>query len=94
MSAQYDDFAKLFYFASVGQVLITLDASDDCSPEINVRISSRYGLTPQITMSGWSEYIDWNWDIAEQKFESIDEDEALKIATEIANTVDDMMKDY
>jgi hypothetical protein len=92
MNKQYEDFAKIFRFESVGQVLFTLDTDDDDFPEINVRIASRHGLVPEIRMSGWSKDVDECWDIAEKKFVSIDQDEALRIATEIANTVDDMMK--
>jgi hypothetical protein len=72
--------------------LFTLDTDDEGFPEINVRIAPRHGLVPEIRMSGWSKDIDECWDVADKKFTSIDETEALRIATEIANIVDDVMK--
>lgn len=71
MTAKHDkkNFAKLFEFDDLGQVLFTLSSGDD-GPEISYRISSVHNVELCIKLSGYGDNED-GWNRADQVFNSI-----------------------
>ena len=93
MTAKHDkkNFAKLFEFDDLGQVLLTLQIGDD-GPEITYRIAGMLGVEPSVTFSGYSDNED-GWAKAEKYFEILTEPDAKLLGKKLEADVLEMLGD-
>lgn len=86
------DFAKLFRFDDVGQVLIKLDDGED-GPEVRVYFRPKgLGVCSTAFTFKPDEHEDEN-DKADKAFEMIDENKARTIVTEVLKTIPSSLAD-
>ena len=79
------DFAKLFHFEEIGQVLVKLDDGDE-GPEVRIYFQPD-GLGVCSTAFNFKEDEEQTeWDKAEKAFEMVDEKTALGVVTELLKT--------
>lgn len=86
------DFAKLFRFDDVGQVLVKLDDSED-GPEVRVYFQPKgLGVCSTAFTFKPDDLEDEN-DKAEKAFDLIDEEKAHAIVTEVLKTIPSSLAD-
>ncbi|MEG0063009.1 MAG: hypothetical protein RR740_00250 [Pseudomonas sp.] len=76
-------FAKLFEFKDIGQVLVTIDSSNDenkTGPELSVQFVPHKNLGVCAVRTSFTDDDD-GWDKAELAFKNMDEAAAYKIAS-------------
>ena len=75
MTAKHDkkNFAKLFEFDDLGQVLLTVQNGDG-GPELTYRIAGMHGGEPSMRLSGYCDN-EAGWAKAEKAFEMLNEPE-------------------
>lgn len=87
------DFAKLFRFDDIGQVLVTLDEAegDDVSgPEIKISfIPKGFGVSA-VKLANFGTDKDEAWNKAEKAFDTIDEAFAYKTAKRVIDQFTEM----
>lgn len=72
-------FAKLYEPEPGRQVLVKLDAGENCEPEVRIYCEPRDGGISSV-MFGWEDNSE-GWDKAYDYFNTMDEAEAVRLAT-------------
>lgn len=77
------DFARLFKFEDIGQVLVTLDQSEETSvPEIKISFNGGEGLGVCAVKFSFKD-TDAGWLLAEKEFEEVSEKKAYEVAKDV-----------
>lgn len=76
------DFAKLFQFEEIGQVLVKLDDGDD-GPEVRIYFQPENLGICSTAFNFEEDETGSEWDKAEKAFELVDEKTALGVVTEL-----------
>jgi len=80
------DFAKLFTFKDIGQVLVTLDETEseaNIGPDIHISFKPNNLGVCSVILGNFGKTADEAWDAGEDAFGKIDEEFAYKTAKKV-----------